>query len=615
MTITDFQSLFSWYLTLLVLGLVFLPTTFLLFGKFWDKGYSLSKTISQVVITFVIFVLSVFRLLPYSQTVIAWLVLFFFLFNYFYLAKKYISWPGLIILIKSHLPRFLLSEVIFFGLLLFWTYVRGFRPEIDNLEKPMDWGFVNSALRSQFLPPADMWFSGQPINYYYFGHLIHATLAKLSAIPSTITYNLSIATILAQTFTSSLSLVSALIFFLKPKTTPIKIFLISLASCLLITFGGNLHHLYKITKINLQNNQTLSLSWSDIQLASQSYWYPDATRFIGHDPDTEDKTIHEFPIYSFVVADLHGHMNNIPLFILFLAFLLTINLSTLPIHLINWSLVTRAGFLLSIAYMSNAWDFANLGLFLAIFTFIVNLSHQTKLFAVILKTVINGLLTILFWFIYTFPFSKQFQPMMEGLKWSDARSPFYQLFILYGGFWLICLPFILLFTVLVKRNKFHIQKLPIGHKFVFSLIITATVLVIIPEIFYIKDIYVFTHRRANTMFKLVYASFMMYSLSASYVLFSFSQLKNKLAKYTYKFVFFLVFATHLSYAYFAIKSNYNNLTDYQGLDGLVWYQKRYPDNYQAINWLNNNISGQPIVLEATGDSYTDYNSYYYDYCY
>ena len=32
----------------------------------------------------------------------------------------------------------------------------------------------------------------------------------------------------------------------------------------------------------------------------------------------------------------------------------------------------------------------------------------------------------------------------------------------------------------------------------------------------------------------------------------------------------------------------------------------YPDDYQAILWLNSNVAGQPNILEAVGDSYTDY---------
>jgi uncharacterized membrane protein len=42
------------------------------------------------------------------------------------------------------------------------------------------------------------------------------------------------------------------------------------------------------------------------------------------------------------------------------------------------------------------------------------------------------------------------------------------------------------------------------------------------------------------------------------------------------------------------------------LDGLTWLASQYPDDYQAIDWINNNTPTSSIVVEADGDSYTDY---------
>ena len=53
-----------------------------------------------------------------------------------------------------------------------------------------------------------------------------------------------------------------------------------------------------------------------------SYWFPDATRYIGYNPyREEDRTIHEFPCYSFVLGDLHAHVVNIMFVLLVIAFL------------------------------------------------------------------------------------------------------------------------------------------------------------------------------------------------------------------------------------------------------------------------------------------------------
>jgi uncharacterized membrane protein len=154
-----------------------------------------------------------------------------------------------------------------------------------------------------------------------------------------------------------------------------------LISALLLTFGGNLHTVYKIGQKMITDKATLSE-------ASSSYWYPDATRFIGFDPDTTDKTIHEFPIYSFVVADLHGHMNDIPLILFFTAFLFAAFTGTSKL---SSYLFIPSGFLLSLAYMTNAWDFAVYGLLFGLSFLLLKKN--------LWQTIFYGLSTIAAWFL------------------------------------------------------------------------------------------------------------------------------------------------------------------------------------------------------------------------
>lgn len=572
--LSDFKYIFTWWLSLFFLSFLSLPLIFLLFKKFWDKGYIFAKTCSIFILSYFLLVLGIFKITTFTLPCIYFIITIYAAINFYLFIKNKLYFKSLF---KKHWRIFLFEEILFFLILMLWSYVRGFAPDIEGLEKFMDWGFVNSALRSQYFPPADMWYAGQSINYYYFGHLVFAFLTKFSGIASAITYNLSIATVCGLTFVSGFSLTSNLIYSTLKKPIFRLYFVGGLLSAFLLTFGGNLHLIYKISKTMIEEKQNL-------QSASASYWYPDATRFIGFDPDTTDKTIHEFPMYSFVVADLHGHMNDIPLVIFFMAFLFV---SLTSISNLKSYFFLPAGFLLSLAYMTNAWDFAVYGLLFAIASFLV-----TKKFW---PTIFSGLLTIAFWFLFTLPFSLNFTPMVEGLELSDARSPLYQLFVLYGGFWLISLPFISYFF-----KNFRSKKILSTDYFVLAILITATILIIIPEIFYIKDIYVFDYRRANTMFKLVYQAFIMYSLIAGYI---FIRLRHSFA---YRFLFSLVFIFHLSYSYFATKSYYG-LKEYKSLWGLKFLEISYPDNLAAINWLNNNISGQPHIVEAVGDSYTTFN--------
>lgn len=592
---SDFKIILSWWLTVSLLGMVSLPLVFYIFRNFWDKGYAFSKTVSAMILTYSIFILGVFKFLPFTSGSLFLIIILFLLLDFFYLRQKN-NFQDFLKTFKEKYLIFTFEEFLFLLIITLWSFVRGFQPDIEGLEKFMDWGFINSMLRSQFMPPADMWFSGESINYYYFGHLIFAVLTKLSGINSAVTYNLSVATTCAFTFVGGFSLTSNFVASIK-KTKAYIFVSAGLVSALLLTFGGNLHTVYKIAKINIQNEGKLVLSTEAIKKAMDTYWYPDATRFIGYDPDTTDKTIHEFPAYSFVVADLHGHMNDIAVVLLFMAFLFSFYCHPKLVSgsLINWKLIIPSGFLLSIAYMTNAWDFAVYGLLFGISYFFINLS-ASSLKPALVKTFCNGILTIASWFIFTLPFSSNFTPMAEGLRLSDARSPFWQLFVLYGGFWLICFPFILVFF----KKQITNRELRVTDYFILSLIIVATILIIIPEIGYIKDIYIYEHRRSNTMFKLVYQAFMMYSLAGGYILF-------RLKKYApYKILFFLVFVSHMIYPYFAVRSYYG-LTEYKGLWGLNFLENLYPDNLKAVEWINKNIQGQPIILEAAGDSYTMYN--------
>jgi uncharacterized membrane protein len=624
---SDFKYILFWWLTLFLLGSLSLPLIFALFKNFWDKGYIFSKIVSYGLITYLVFVLGVFKFLPFTNGTIFFVATLLLIADILYLSRAN-RFAEFIAQLRSARRAIILEEVLFLFILSLWSFVRGFSPDIDNLEKFMDWGFINSMLRSTYMPPPDMWYAGEPINYYYFGHLIFAVLTKVSGIASAITYNLAIATVCSLAFTSAFSLSSNLTYlfrklkpvlsspasksFKRPKSTlptPVvnfsAVILTGLFSAILLTFGGNLHTVYKLAKLNMnQNNGRLVLNSQAISRAASSYWYPDATRFIGFDPDINDKTIHEFPLYSFVVADLHGHMNDIPVVIFFLAFLLALSLS--PVSSVSWKLIIPSSLILSVAFMSNAWDFFVYGLAFASIIFFVNLSRQGFLNS-LNSTVINGILVVVFWYLFTLPFSLNFVPMAAGIRLVDQRTPLYQLLVLYGGFWLICLPlfFRLVYEFFKNRKTAFISPPKV---FALTLIIVATVLIILPEIVYLKDIYIYEHRRANTMFKLVYQGFILYSLAAGFSLYYLSSnIKTKGLLGLYKLAVLFVFTSHLIYPYFAIRSAYGSLSDYKGLWGLGFLKRSYPDNFAATEWINKNITGQPVMLEAAGDSYTLYN--------
>ena len=645
----------QWWVIFFVIGFSFLPLTFTIFKNFFDKGYIFSKILGIAIVSYAIFLLGILHIAPFSFLTSLLILIFFGVLNLplifsFKDGKTRIKEDFLKIL-KENWPIFLFEEILFIFGLLSWSYIRSFQPDIHGLEKYMDFGILNSILRSEFFPPKDMWFTPLPINYYYFGHLTTAVLTKLSNIPSNITFNLMIATIFAFTFAGSFSIGANLIHKLNAKRY--MLFAGGLLTAFIVSFAGNLQTIYAFFKNYSGENPVpfwhLPLS---IQFFPNMYWYPNATRFIHN-------TIHEFPLYSFVVSDLHGHVLDIPIVLLTIALLLSViqnskgkiqnynaKIKTFNFELkfftFNFSLLTLLliSFLLAVAYTTNAWDGIIYGLLTAIvFSYLAFRSKNYSLYAKRYALIVIGSI------IFAYPFNHFFKPFVSGVGVvcppdflvkaqklgpfifeADhcQKSPWWQIMILYGFFYFWVVSFIVFFyrSVILRAKPegskiLHFAQNDImkSDLFVLLLIVLSTLLIIVPEFIYVKDIYP-AHYRANTMFKLVYQSFIMLSIASSYIIIrivlgikyyvSSTNHRKKIITACY-----LLFATFLLalvfiYPYFAIGSFYGGLKTQLGLDGTKYLKNLYPTDYDAIAWINKNIKGQPVILEAQGDSYTDF---------
>ena len=561
----------------MIIGISGLPIVFLIFKNFTDLGYGFSKTIGLLIISYIVFVFSTIKILPFTRFSIILVLLVVGAFNtYIFLKNK----KAILTSIRKKSKIIIFQEIFFTLGLIFWSTIRGYQPDINGLEKFMDFGFINSILRSTYLPPADMWFAGETINYYWFGHFITALVTKLSNIPSEITYNLMLATILGLTLIGVFSLVTTLI-----DKTAINFkkaaIIAGILSSLLVAFGGNFHTPIYVLKDGREN-----------------YWYPDATRFIGYNPETNDKTIHEFPLYSFVVSDLHAHLINLPVVLLYIAVLYKILVLEKTKSFLKK--IIPLGFLLGIMFMTSTWDFGNYlvltGISIALFNLVAKKLSLKKLYSS--GIVVGGI--ILIGIATALPFITNFTSIAKGIDFVNARTPLWQLGVLWG------FPAILtfIFTLFLLR----LRKVKDSDLFILSLLITSWLLIIIPEIIYVKDIYIASHHRANTMFKLTYQAFVMSYITSGYIaLRVIHSIKNNVYKFGLGFCLAIIFAGILWYPSFAIRSYYRNLKGHIGLSGNIWLKEKDPDIYKAITWLNENTKGQPVILEAPGDSYTEYN--------
>src|SRR3990167_8929569 len=242
MNIIDFLFVFKWWAVFFMLETIFLHLAFKLFSSFLDKGYIFSKVLGISILSYLIFVFGIAHVLPFTRilSVAILIVLAVFFWIKISFKKKILSVgtrKDVLQFLRKNYKLIVFEEALFFLGLLFWSFIRAHNPDIHDLEKYMDFGFVNAILRSDYFPPKDMWFTPYAINYYYFGHFITAFLTKLTGISSSISYNIMLATLCAFTFSCSFSFSSSLLVFLfhsEKNKTIFKSFLGGIFSAFLI---------------------------------------------------------------------------------------------------------------------------------------------------------------------------------------------------------------------------------------------------------------------------------------------------------------------------------------------------------------------------------------------
>jgi YYY domain-containing protein len=519
---SEFQYVLVWWAALLFIGLMYYPLSNVFFSSFTDRGFLLSKTIGLAVSSYILWLMSFIKVLPVSRLA----------------CFGAAAVPGILLYIhalssrqrmKALLPDYdalqwiFTGESLFLFALCFWTYLRGFNPRIEGLEKFMDYGFLNSVLRSEYVPPKDMWFAGGNINYYYFGHYISAFITRLSGIKTEIAYNIMMAALFAFCMALSFVIAANLLkgFGIKKKAQIIG----GIISAFLVSLGGNLHSFFYgfLSKFTEEGDK---------------YWFPDATRYIGYNPETRDKTIHEFPVYSFVVSDLHAHVINMVFVLSLLALLIAVFRKLQkrrPDNFDRLNIISEAfipellllGLLTGIFQMSNYWDYP-IYLTVTLFTlFCAGIRQYGYNKTMINISFIRFFIVLASSIVFALPFNMAFDNMAGGIRFTEDRTLPHQFFVLWGYQLTLTIIFFIyiLYTeqniklkreyskkrqkirsemTLIARIQNVLDKNPIEDVFAVILCVSAIGLLIIPEIVYVKDIYSAEHKRANTMFKLTY---------------------------------------------------------------------------------------------------------------
>jgi len=83
-------------------------------------------------------------------------------------------------------------------------------------------------------------------------------------------------------------------------------------------------------------------------------------------------------------------------------------------------------------------------------------------------------------------------------------------------------------------------------------------------------------------------------------------LLRKNVRFILSLVFVFFFALIFIYPFYSFPAYYGNLKKIPQLNGIRWLEAFYPEDKEIVDFLNDNIKHQPVILEAQGDSYTDF---------
>ncbi|MEW5868776.1 MAG: DUF2298 domain-containing protein [Chloroflexota bacterium] len=353
--------LILWYLAISIAGWLTFPLAYRLLPALADRGYAVSRILGWLLWGFFFWLLASLGFLQNNPGGILFALGVLVTLSAWALHKT--GWRRLLDWIRHHSRVIIIVEVLFLLAFIAWAVVRAANPEAVGTEKPMELAFINAILASPTFPPHDPWLSGYAISYYYFGYVLVAMLARITAIPGSLAFNLGISLVFALSAVGSYGLVYNLLAAkraspsapskaLMPHPTAIgersssPSLVSSLLGPLFILLVSNLEgflHLLHTRGLFWSRDASSALhslfwSWLDIlDLKSppvepfswnltRFWWWWRASRVL-QDYDLHgyaQEIIDEFPAFSYLLGDLHPHVLAMPL--AFLAMTLALNL-------------------------------------------------------------------------------------------------------------------------------------------------------------------------------------------------------------------------------------------------------------------------------------------------
>jgi YYY domain-containing protein len=405
----------------------------------------------------------------------------------------------------------------------------------------------------------------------------------------------------------------------------------------------------------------VSGSW----IPTDSWWWWRASRVV-HDVvfGMEQEVIDEFPYFSFLLGDMHPHVLGLPFVLLALGLALNLFWSKREA---DWWEVVLVGVCLGGLGFINSWDLpiylsiclvayglagygrggfgrrwiADVGYFVVMVValcFILYLPFWVGLrsqaggigFVLLVKTRLHQYLIMFGTFIFAVT------PLVFHALWrarsalgmgrDGEGSPRRGLALLSGGVAVLILLACLL-MILVKLYLIALLVLLIGGAFLalvwrvrasgrpqltssltFVLVLTlvALLLTFSVEFVFLKDVF---NTRMNTVFKFYYQAWVLLGISSAFAMYylgPWTKGRHRVPAALWVAGFAPFLLAGLAYPILATHSKTGGFGGTPTLDGIAHLEVGQSDDLAAIRWLRANVEGAPVILEATGGSYTYY---------
>ncbi|HEY50013.1 MAG TPA: hypothetical protein G4O13_08225 [Dehalococcoidia bacterium] len=686
-----------WWLLLVFIGILSFPLVSRICGSLGDRGYSISKIVGILLITYFAWILASLHILPVGGTsiLIAFLALAVLSL---YFGRKNLnikSWPRKQIIISE------LVFAVFFAIFIVFLMKSNdihyfYGPTGDYFHK---FAIFSSIERGGFLPPPDTWFAGDTLSYYYGGYLVMALLTIVTKVPGTISFNIAGAMFFALATTACYGL--------GYNITGRKLygFLALLFVCILGYISGALE-------------LTAHLLHSPV-LGYEPQWGPNYTDwFISFQSHLAGDTMigevaARYPYLKLLRWDMHSYVMSIPFQLMFLTLVFAVFQKGRSSNTIARADTLLDIFILSLSlgffFLINVWDYPPY-IILTLLAFILlkirpNPKDNLTMIASVMirplaliprklrawiEATITLTATIIFKFLHIprriakgnikgkiavasgilavpiaivalsfllflphyFSGGTESESTGIGIVRASIRTSLPEfiefsslflfvilslLFILWKrevlskGLGAILISFTIIIATVLPSVFYDFQLLVVlvpvgllalyciyraktksGMEFVMLIIVMAVLVAFAGELFFIKSPYGGPWARWQTIHKIYMTLWVFLSISAACGVFFVLNNPGRKRKITWTFMLVVLILACLVHPVATTTSAVHGNQLYMGLnpdtlDGMAYVENEDRGDYKAIRWINENINGHPVILEAPGN-YGHYSS-------